>query len=462
VELGVAFDGYIQRLSEKTGVGFGVLLEPFAVTEAMWENYRPSATDPCCYLLAASREELADWMDEGRLPEYDGSYRALLLGHADKTYQFIRFPLRDYAGLHDESRAAVGSIVIWQDVSAAIQSNRQFKQEVALNMALVYVVTLCLVLFLVSASRREWQSQLAEQTARVGELLHQNELLLMTAGEGIFGVDMENTTTFVNPAAQNMLGYTSDELVGRRVHALIHGRRPDGSPYPETECPISQTLWDGKPRSHEDSLIRRDGSYLPVHMTVSPINEGDECVGAVIVFRDITELKEKEAALTLLARTDTLTGLVNRRYFIEQLDAEISRWRRTGQPSALLMIDLDAFKQVNDTWGHAAGDEVLKHFSEVLRRSLRRVDVPGRIGGEEFAVLLPDSDAEHARAAAERLRGNIENEPAVTGFGGITVTVSIGVTLLHECDESADQPLLRADQALYRAKGAGRNRVEFI
>jgi diguanylate cyclase (GGDEF)-like protein/PAS domain S-box-containing protein len=465
VELGVAFDGYIQRLSEKTGDGFGVLLEPFAVTEAMWEVYRPSGSsvepNGCCYLLAASREELADWMAEGRLPEYDGVFRTALLNHSGKTYQFIRFPLRDYAGLSNASRPAVGSIVIWQDVSAALRNNQKLKQAAALNIALAYGVTLALVLFLVKASRREWQSQLSTQTARVGELLHQNEVLLMTAGEGIFGVDTESLTTFVNPAALNMLGYESDELFGRRVHELIHGSRPDGSPYPEADCPITRTLQDGEPRSHEDNLVRRDGSCFPVHITVSPIHESGRCTGAVIVFRDITELKEKEAALTLLATTDSLTGLVNRRYFIEQLDAEIARWQRTGQSCALLMVDLDFFKKINDTWGHAAGDEVLKHFSAVLHRSLRRVDLPGRVGGEEFAVLLPDSDAEHARAAAERLRGNIENEPAMTSFGNIAFTVSIGVTLLHAGDNSADQPLLRADQALYRAKAAGRNHVEY-
>ena len=466
MEVGVAFDGYIQRLSEKTGVGFGVLLEPFAITKSMWESYRPlfpSATpDACCYLLAASRDELAVWMGEGRLPEYSGVYRSDLIRNASQTYQVIRFPLRDYPGLVEPSRPAIGSIVIWQDVSAALAATRQFKEAAALNIVLAYGVTLLLVLFLVNASRREWQHQLAEQTERVAELSHQNEVLLMTAGEGIFGVDQSLLTTFANPAALIMLGYSADELVGKRTHALIHARHLDGSPYPEAECPIMQTLKDGLPRSHEDCLVRRDGSCFPVHMTVSPIHESGVCTGAVIVFRDITELKEKEASLTLLARTDTLTGLANRRHFIEQLNGEISRWRRTGQSTALLMADLDCFKRVNDTWGHAAGDEVLRHFSEVLRATLRRVDLPGRIGGEEFAILLPDSDAENAWAAAERLRQNIESEPAETAFGPIPVTVSIGLTLLHENDESSDQPLLRADQALYRAKENGRNRVEYV
>lgn len=464
MEVGVAFDGYIQRLSEQTDVGFGVLLEPSAVTSAMWENYRPpfSSDRPgaCCYLLAASRGELAEWMAASALPAYSGDFSSALVDHGGLTYQLIRFPLRDYPGMVDRTRAAIGSVLIWQDVSAAVAGAREFKRETALNILFAYLVTQLLVLILVNASRQEWRHQLAEQTARIAELSHQNELLLMTAGEGIFGVDRAHVTTFINPAAQKMLGYLPEDVVGRNTHTLIHGRRIDGTPYLEAECPINMTLADGLARTLEERLIRRDGSAFPVQMTVSPISENGECAGAVIVFRDISELKEKEAALTRLARTDTLTGLANRRHFIEQLDTEIHRQLRTGQVSALLMIDLDFFKQVNDRWGHAAGDEVLCHFAEVLHRSLRRVDLPGRIGGEEFAVLLPGSDADNAMLAAERLRRAIESEPAPTAFGPIGVTISVGVTLLCAGDESSDQVMLRADQALYRAKQAGRNRVD--
>lgn len=464
LEIGIAFDGYIQRLSERTAVGFGVLLDPQAVTAAMWENYRPLAPKEqpgaCCYLLAASRGELAEWMAASALPEYGGSFRSDLLRHDGHDFQLIRFPLRDYPGRLDPARPAIGSVLIWQDVGSIIASTREFKQRAFQNLLIAYLVTQLLLFFLVSASRREWQNQLAGQTARIAELLHQNEVLLRTAGEGIFGVDREQVVTFINPAAQKMLGYAQDAVIGQRLHALIHLRGPDGQPCEEAACPVALTLGDGQTRTQEEWLRRSDGGIFPVRMTVSPIREGLGYGGAVVVFHDIGELKEKEAALTRLARTDTLTGLNNRGYFLELLGIEISRWQRNGHHVALLMIDLDCFKRVNDTWGHAVGDEVLRHFSEVLRRSLRRVDIAGRLGGEEFAVLLPGDNEVAALAAAERLRQNVANEAASTSAGAITVTISIGVTLFRAGDSSHEQPLRRADQALYRAKQAGRNRVE--
>lgn len=464
MEIGIAFDGYIARLSERTAVGFGVLLDPQAVTDAMWEGYRPPAPTErpgsCCYLLAASRGELADWMAARVLPVYTGSFRSDLLRHEGRDFQLIRFPLRDYPGRLDPQRAAIGSVLIWQEVGSIIGSMHDFKRRAAQNLLIAYLVTQFLLFFLVRASRREWQNQLAEQTARVSDLSHQNEVLLLTAGEGIFGVDHDQVVTFINPAAQKMLGYTQADVVGRRLHALIHLRGPDGAPCEEAACPVVLTLIDGRTRTQEEWLRRSDNSIFPVRMTVSPIREGMVYTGAVVVFHDIGEIKEKEAALTRLARTDTLTGLNNRGYFLELLGVEINRWQRNGHDAALLMIDLDWFKRVNDSWGHAVGDEVLRHFAEVLRRSLRRVDVAGRLGGEEFAVVLPGDDERAAQATAERLRQSIASEPAKTSVGEIAVTVSIGATLFRAGDCDPEQPLQRADAALYRAKQAGRNRVE--
>lgn len=464
MEVGVAFDGYIRRLSERTAVGFGVLLDPQAVTEAMWESYRPPAPSDqpglCCYLLAASRGELAEWMGNSQLPAYAGVFRSDLVQHDGRDFQLIRFPLRDYPGRLDPLRPPIGSVLIWQDVGAMIDGTRDFKRRAIQNLVFAYLVTQALLLFLVRVSRREWQLQLAEQTNRVSDLLRQNEVLLMTAGEGIFGVDRKQVVTFINPAAQKMLGYAQAAVVGQCLHGLIHMRGPDGLPCEEADCPVAQTLIDGQTRTQEEWLRRSDGQIFPVRMTVSPIREGLNYTGAVVVFHDISELKEKEAALTRLARIDTLTGLNNRGYFLELLSTEINRWQRNGHAAALLMIDLDWFKRVNDTWGHAAGDEVLRHFAEVLRRTLRRVDIAGRIGGEEFAILLPGDNRVAALAAAERLREAIADEPAKTSAGEISVTISIGLTLFQVGDQKPEQVLKRADQALYRAKQAGRNRVE--
>lgn len=464
MEIGIAFDGYIQRLSERTAVGFGVLLDPSAVTEAMWESYRPPSPGDqpgsCCYLLAASRGELADWMAARALPKYSGSFRSDLMKHGGRDFQLIRFPLRDYSARGNAQRGPIGSVLIWQSVDGLLAETREFKRSAVSNLVIAYLVTQTLLFLLVSASRREWQSQLASQTAQIGELLHQNEILLMTAGEGIFGVDRDEVATFLNPAAQRLLGYSQAEAVGKRLHAMIQMQDAEGTPCADADNPVTRTLSDGRTRTSEAWLRRSDGSVFPVRMTVSPIREGISCGGAVVVFHDISELKEKEAELTRLARTDALTGLASRGYFLERLEAEIDRWRRGGPVAALLMIDLDWFKRVNDTWGHAVGDEVLRHFADVLRRSLRRVDIAGRVGGEEFAVLLPGSDAQAALRAAERLRQEIAGASAATAAGEVAITASLGVTLLEGDDHLPEQPLQRADRALYRAKEAGRNRVE--
>ncbi len=178
------------------------------------------------------------------------------------------------------------------------------------------------------------------------------------------------------------------------------------------------------------------------------------------IIHDITERVAQEHELRRLATTDALTGLANRRRFLEQLGLELARFQRYAKPAALLMLDLDHFKEVNDQHGHAAGDAVLRHFAALARRALRKIDRIGRLGGEEFGALLPGTDEEGARQLAERLRNRVAESPASTETGAIGFTVSIGVTLFAPADAKIESVLIRADRALYRAKETGRNRVE--
>lgn len=160
------------------------------------------------------------------------------------------------------------------------------------------------------------------------------------------------------------------------------------------------------------------------------------------------------------ATTDDLTGLDNRRHFIARLHEETARLQRNeGERASVLMCDLDHFKRVNDTWGHAAGDRVLRHFAQILRQALRKVDSAGRVGGEEFAVLLPGASAQDAMAFAERLRAHVEQSPALFDGERIVVTVSIGIAELDAETAQGDKALKHADRALYRAKSEGRNRA---
>lgn len=184
--------------------------------------------------------------------------------------------------------------------------------------------------------------------------------------------------------------------------------------------------------------------------------EGEPCL--MVGVRDISQQKELEARLRELATTDGLTGIYNRRHFYDLGRAEVARSDRYDGDLSAVMIDVDYFKALNDTHGHAVGDEALRLLADVARHALRRVDVLARYGGEEFVVLLPETSADAARVVVERLRGAVEAMPIPTPEGDVKMTVSAGV-VTRKRDESLDAMLRRADEALYRAKHSGRNRV---
>ncbi len=176
---------------------------------------------------------------------------------------------------------------------------------------------------------------------------------------------------------------------------------------------------------------------------------------------DITERKKLEVDLREQASTDALTGLPNRRHFLRRLEDELERVRRrTTRDACVLMLDLDHFKRINDQYGHAAGDSVLRHFSNILRHELRATDIAGRMGGEEFAIILPGSGPQASQGFAQRICDKLAEHPLSFGQQQVGMTVSIGIAAIVADDLSADAVLSRADRALYQAKEAGRNRVQ--
>ncbi len=177
---------------------------------------------------------------------------------------------------------------------------------------------------------------------------------------------------------------------------------------------------------------------------------------------DVTDRKRAESELQMFASTDFLTQLPNRRHFMSELTAELARIRRyKGRPAAILMYDLDHFKSINDSWGHAVGDLALRHFAGLLRAELRRTDVAGRVGGEEFAVMLRYTDPEEAMDFARRVRQRLAGAPLIDAGRQIAMTVSTGISIMSAHDSDADASLSRSDTALYRAKTTGRNRIEY-
>lgn len=286
--------------------------------------------------------------------------------------------------------------------------------------------------------------------------------LLTALGDGVYGVDAGGRCTFINPAALAMLGLTRDEVIGRDAHALFHHTREDGTRYPKEACPVLSTLGDGEVRHAEDSFVTREGALLPVAVTATPVGANTAGQGVVVVFRDVSDHRRLESELREEAATDALTGLPNRRYFLAELERHWARVvRNEAGEAAVMMLDLDHFKRVNDTYGHATGDEVLKHLAALIRDALRRGDLVGRLGGEEFAVLQVGASRDEALRLAQRIRQSVEESAVPIAGGSLRYTASIGVTALADSDRDGRAALLRADAALYRAKETGRNRVEW-
>jgi diguanylate cyclase (GGDEF)-like protein len=200
-------------------------------------------------------------------------------------------------------------------------------------------------------------------------------------------------------------------------------------------------------------LVRRDGCDERVR----------ELEGRVAQLQhENIELIMKNRVLAEVSARDALTGLYNRWYVMEKIESEMNRSLRHGSPVALMMLDIDHFKRVNDSFGHAAGDSVLKSFGQVLRESCRVYDVPGRYGGEEFCIVLPETRVGNTTAVAERIRQRLAQSRFDVGGGSVAITASMGIAGMEADDGIVTSATLveRADRALYSAKNHGRNRIE--
>jgi len=174
---------------------------------------------------------------------------------------------------------------------------------------------------------------------------------------------------------------------------------------------------------------------------------------------EIAARKRIEEKLRIMANRDALTKVYNRRRFLEFLEMEVKKVKRTNKALCLMILDIDKFKNINDQFGHAVGDQVLCHFTTVVSSGIREIDVFGRLGGEEFGVILPETSREEALVVAERLRSMVEKQGLISAMGNINITVSIGIAELR-AGESGERLIARADAAMYVAKQNGRNRVE--
>ncbi|WP_447650057.1 diguanylate cyclase [Pseudomonas abietaniphila] len=284
----------------------------------------------------------------------------------------------------------------------------------------------------------------------------------------IIATDLEGVITTFNIGAEKMLGYSSAEVCGaltlRQLHLpaelaehVSELTQRYGRSIKAGEAMLVEAVEEHGHQAHDWTFVRQDGSHLRVNMQVSPVlDEQDQWIGYLAVCLDITERKRVEEELRTMSVTDALTGVYNRRYFQERLQAELLRVERHSGVFAVVMLDIDHFKCINDQLGHAVGDHVLQAICARLCHRLRRSDVFCRLGGEEFMVLCPDTDGDQAYALAAELWAALRAEP-VDGVG--RVTASFGIASWRK-GEGGDALLLRADSGVYAAKLAGRDRIE--
>lgn len=280
--------------------------------------------------------------------------------------------------------------------------------------------------------------------------------------EGIYFVNTEREITFWNKGAEKLTGFTAEEMVGTHCYDNKLNHIDDfGTKLCLNGCPLMSTIEDGQVRNANLYLHHKEGHRVPIKVKTTAIEEEGAIVGAVEMFvkadnnffeyYELDELKE-------IAFRDQLTKLPNRKNFENRLLNEMKIWSHKPEALALAFIDIDHFKAVNDTYGHATGDEVLKMVAKSLESGIMKTDYIGRWGGEEFVCLITDTDYDTIKIIAERLRVLVENSGVRKLDDEIKVTVSLGVVFYRK-GESMDSFIERADQKMYDSKNNGRNRV---
>lgn len=410
-------------------------------TDGQWRAFYASARPILAdFIVSGALEDSVDHYYHGkfrRAPLIEGAFEAEdffpSMGESGKWLYFTAAPLRDADG------RIVGAIETLQDVSDRHEAE---------------------------AAVRESEGVLAQ--------------IVLGSSVATFVIDREHRVSHWNRACEAITGVSAREVVGTRDHwrpfypaqrplmaDLVLERAGEGT---------VQEFYRGKYRP--SSLI--EGAYeaedfFPnfgeggrwLYFTAAPLrNSRGELVGAIETLQDFTErrrteiaLRESEERYRILSVTDALTGLYNSRHFYERLHEEVERAQRYGRPLSLIVLDADNFKQVNDTYGHLQGDQVLQVLAGVIGHCLRRTDSAYRYGGEEFTAIMPEATLEAAALVAERLRRSFSETPIRPAVGGtIRCSVSVGVTQLV-AGESVESFIRRADDGAYQAKRRGKNCV---
>jgi diguanylate cyclase (GGDEF)-like protein/PAS domain S-box-containing protein len=300
------------------------------------------------------------------------------------------------------------------------------------------------------SERKAFEQALKEKTDYLNTILNSEPECVKVVGPDGELIEM-------NPAGLKLLEVDSVEEVQK--FGLVNFILPEYRPLFHQ---LHHEIFQGKTASLELMIEGKRGGRYWLDTHAAPLfDENGKVKSLVGVTRDITERMNLLRELEYQAKKDPLTGLSNRRQFLELAELELSRVQRYGSPLSMLMMDIDLFKSINDTYGHKAGDLVLQRLASICGEALREVDIMGRMGGEEFAILLPETLGLRALEVAERMRHELENTRVLLDWENIQLqfTVSIGVATMGNAKATVDNMLLDADFALFQAKNSGRNKV---
>jgi diguanylate cyclase (GGDEF)-like protein/PAS domain S-box-containing protein len=290
---------------------------------------------------------------------------------------------------------------------------------------------------------REIQSR-AQACALESEVVQNkiNEIIPITRS------DKQGVITFANEAYARLTGYSIEELIGQKHDILRHPSTPSSFYRSLWQTIARGDVWEGEIKN-----VKKNGDEFYIYTHIMPeYDDAGKRIGYIAIRSNITDVKALEKMVT----QDALTGVLNRREFDRRMAWQIEEAMRYGMALSLIYMDIDHFKQINDRYGHLVGDEVLKNFAQLISKRLRGSDSFARIGGEEFAIILPHTERSHAAEVAEALRKDIENSM----FNDVgRVTASFGVVQLDNTFDTSSTLLRKADKALYDSKSAGRNRV---
>lgn len=282
--------------------------------------------------------------------------------------------------------------------------------------------------------------------------------------DGVYFVDRDRRITYWNKGAERITGYKSSQTIGRHCRDnIINHITANGTQLCLTNCPLAASMEDGKPREAEVFLHHHDGHRLPVIVRASPIrNKDGEIIGAVESFSNnekVIQTRRQVDELRQSVFTDPLTGVGNRRQLEERLYATKIEVERGVGIAGLIFIDIDKFKNINDTYGHEVGDEILLMVVRTLKHNLRATDLLGRWGGDEFMAIIQDvQDLSTLQDVAKKLRVMVESSRLDLETVRLSVTISIGATLI-QAGKTSENFFQRADQLMYKSKQAGRNQI---